>query len=398
MYISRLLVLLVALSQVSAVANAVEVVFWNGVLLEAVRTGYTPPPQASRAMAMVHAAAFDAVNSLSGEYTPYHQSYTFSPGALGEAAVAQASRDVLASLFPAQWATFDAALANRLAMLPTGPDRDAGVALGASAATGILNLRASDGSGLVVDYFPGGDVGDWRPTPPANANALAPHWPLVAPWTISSGSQFRDPVGPPPIASSEYAADLAEVRDLGSATSATRTADQTEIAQFWADGGGTATPPGHWNRIAQNVVTAEGLSLVESARTFALLNLGLADAAIVSWDNKYAFEFWRPITAIREDGTSPDPAWTPLLTTPPFPATPAGTVRSAVPPAQSWPVYLAMRRVLVRPKMAIPWLCARSPVFRRPPPKPPTAACTAGFTFALTTKTDWWQDSRWECT
>jgi len=309
----------------SAPAN--EAVHWNGVLLQAIRTAKTAPPRASRGMAMMHAAAYDAVNSLSPGYAPYLQRYPASPGASGEAAVAQASRDILALLFPTQQATFDAELAARLAALPAGPNRDAGVALGALAAAAIRDLRTSDNSDLVVPYVPGTGPGDWRPTLPANASALLPNWPLVTPWTMSSGSQFRDPFGPPALDSPQYQAALGEVRLLGDARAESlgnRTAEQSQIAQFWADGGGTATPPGHWNRIAQDVVVQQGLSLAESARAFALLNLGLADAAIVCWDNKYEYDFWRPITAIREDAVNPDPAWTPLIATPPFPAYTSG--------------------------------------------------------------------------
>ncbi|MBL9161604.1 MAG: phosphatase PAP2 family protein [Planctomycetaceae bacterium] len=314
-------------STIAAIAHADEVTYWNNVLLQSIRAENTPPPRASRAMAMVHVATFDAVNSLSRDYAPYSQTYAASPDALGEAAVAQASRDVLAALYPSQVASYDALLATRLAALPAGSQRDAGVALGSSSASNILELRASDNSALVVPYVPGSAAGDWRPTPPTNGAALLPHWPLVTPWTMTSGSQFRDPSGPPALSSPKYADALAEVRLLGDANAETlgnRTADQTQIARFWADGGGTATPPGHWNRIAQSVVAERGLSLVDSARAFALLNLGLADAAIACWDAKYEYDFWRPITAIREDVANPDPTWTPLIATPPFPTYTSG--------------------------------------------------------------------------
>jgi len=322
-----LLLLLVGLSSLANKSRADEVTYWNDILLQAIRTSSAPPPRASRGMAMMHIAAFDAVNSLANGYTPYYHSYSAAPDASGEAAVAQASYDVLVSLFPSQQSTLDTALGSRLAAIPAGPGRDAGVALGSTAAARILSLRANDNSALVTPYSPGAAPGEWRPTPPASAPALLPNWPLVTPWTMSSGAQFRDPVGPLSLDSPEYAAALTEVRLLGDINAealGNRTAEQTEIALFWADGGGTATPPGHWNLIAQNVVSDQGLSLVESARTFALLNLGLADAAIVSWDNKYAYDFWRPITAIREDGTDPDPAWTPLIGTPPFPGYTSG--------------------------------------------------------------------------
>lgn len=309
------------LFSIASAVRADEVIYWNGVLLQAIRTASTPPPRASRGMAMMHTAVFDAVNSLANRYAPFFRSYSVTRDASGEAAVAQASHDVLVELFPSQQATFDTALSARLAAIPAGPDRDAGVALGGMAAAGILNLRANDNSDLVVPHSPGSAPGEWRPTPPAYAPALLPNWPQVTPWTMADGAQFRDPVGPPSLDSPEYAAALAEVRLLGNIDAhslGNRTAEQTGIALFWADGGGTATPPGHWNLIAQDVILDQSLALVDSARTMALLNLGLADAAIVSWDNKYAFDFWRPITAIREDGAQPDPAWTPLITTPPF--------------------------------------------------------------------------------
>jgi hypothetical protein len=132
------------------------------------------------------------------------------------------------------------------------------------------------------------------------------------------------------LTSAQYAADLNEVKSLGAMNSTTRTADQTNIARFWADGANTSTPPGHWNRIAQTVGTAQGNTLSENARMFALLNLAEADAAIVSWDNKFQTDFWRPITAIRladqdgNAGTDPDPNWVPLITTPPFPTYTSG--------------------------------------------------------------------------
>jgi hypothetical protein len=147
---------------------------------------------------------------------------------------------------------------------------------------------------------------------------------------MPNGSQFRHPVGPPALNTAEYAAALNEVKSLGATNSTTRTPEQTNIARFWADGAGTSTPPGHWNRIAQSVAAAQGNTLSENARMFALLNLAEADAAVVSWDNKYQTNYWRPVTAIQladQDGnaaTDPDPNWTPLIATPPFPTYTSG--------------------------------------------------------------------------
>ena len=143
---------------------------------------------------------------------------------------------------------------------------------------------------------------------------------------MKSNQQFTHQPPPPNLKSANYAKEFNEVKSLGSATSTTRTADQTNIAYFWADGSGTETPPGHWNSIAQTVAQSQGNDLAENARLFALLNLAEADAAIAAWNMKLKYDFWRPITGIREadtDGnpkTTADPTWTPLITTPPFPS------------------------------------------------------------------------------
>ncbi len=315
---------------VAGMASADEVLHWNNVLLEAVRTTSTPPPKASRAMAMVHTAIYDAVNCIDQD----HQAYQYNVPAAGdtsrEAAVAQAAHRVLSNLYPTQQSVFDAALAASLQAIPDGPGKLAGIGVGEAAANSILAARANDHSSDVVPYTPAGDPGRWEPTPTAFANPLLPNWPTVTPWTLNSGSQFRDPVGPPSLNSQEYTDAFNEVKEIGASDSAVRTAEQTEIAKFWADGSGTSTPPGHWNRIAQDVATAQGNTLSENARMFALLNMGLADAAIVCWDNKYYYDAWRPVTAIREadtdgnEATEPDATWTPLIATPPFPTYTSG--------------------------------------------------------------------------
>jgi len=322
------LVILLTLSARPAAADVV--IDWNKVLLDAIRTGNVNPPRASRAMAMTHAAIFDAVNTIDRTHQPYHVQLSVSPGGSREAAAAQAAHDVLVNLFPAQQVTFDTALTASLSAIPDGTPKVGGRAIGEQVAAQYITLRANDGSGTVTPYTPGTLPGQWIPTPPANAAALLPNWPTVTPWCMTSGSQFRHAVGPPALSSAQYAADLNEVKSLGAAGSTMRTAEQTNIALFWADGANTSTPPGHWNRIAQSVAAVQGNTLSENARMFALLNLAEADAAVVSWDNKYQTNFWRPITAIRladQDGnaaTDPDPNWTPLIATPPFPTYTSG--------------------------------------------------------------------------
>ena len=204
------------------------------------------------------------------------------------------------------------------------------MALGRSVADQILALRQNDGSGVVLPPYLGGtDPGQWRPTPSANLPGLLPGLADVTPFAMTSNDQFR-PAAPPALDSAAYTAAFNEAKELGSATSAMRTADQADIARFWANGAGTATATGHLNLLAQIVAEQQGNTLEENARLFAALNIAMADAVISCWDAKYEFSFWRPVTGIREaanDGnpdTAADAGWTPLLVTPNFPAYTSG--------------------------------------------------------------------------
>jgi hypothetical protein len=252
------------------------------------------------------------------------------PGADATAAASAAAHDVLTSLFPTLQASFDTALTYSLAGVADGAAETEGVQLGEEVAAQVLAARANDGSTATVNYVPGTLPGQWQPTPPAFAAAAFPQWANLAPFAMTSSSQFRPEDGPPALTSDEYAQAYNQVKELGSATSTTRTADQTQLAQFWADGAGTFTPPGHWNQIAEEAALAQGNSLAENARLFAVLNFALGDAAITSWSAKYRDNFWRPVTAIRagdtdgNNGTVADVGWTPLLVTPPFPSTTSG--------------------------------------------------------------------------
>jgi hypothetical protein len=303
-----------------------EIIDWNNVLLAAIRSNSIAPNPQTRAIAAMNAAMYDAVNSIARTHFPYLVDMTAAPGTSREAAAAQAAHRVLSGLVPASQASYDAALAASLSNVPDGPGKTAGIALGNTVGATILVLRANDGASASAPYTPGSAPGEWRPTPPANAPAAAPHWANVTPWAMTSPSQFRDPDGPPALNSAEYTAAFDQVKEIGSATSSTRTADQSNIAQFWAGPAGTSGPPGHWNRIAQTVAQAQGNTLEENARMFALLGLAQADALISSWDNKYHFEHWRPVTAVREattDGnpaTDSDPNWISFITTPNHPS------------------------------------------------------------------------------
>lgn len=297
---------------------------WNATLLKAVQADKTAPPLAARNMAMVHAAIYDAVNGITRTHSVYHTDVTAPAGTSEEAAAAEAAYHILVSLYPQQKTTFDTALETSLAAIADGTAENDGVALGQQVADQILAWRSNDGDNTSRPYTPGIAPGEWQPTAPTYQSALLPQWPGLACFAMDNGGQFR-PDGSPALDSASYTADFNQVKELGRSDSTTRTPEQTEIAKFWADDAGTYTPPGHWNQIAEKVALQQGNSLEENARLFALLNITLADASIAAWDAKYAYNSWRPITAIQQadkDGnplTTADPTWAPLLTTPPFP-------------------------------------------------------------------------------
>ncbi len=305
------------------------VLAWNEATLLAIKTENTPPPQATRNLAMVHGAVYDAINSILRTHTPYLVRESPPNVASPEAAAAVAGHRVLISLYPRQASLFTGVLNRTLQGIPAGPARDNGVAWGQQVAERMLAWRSRDGADRQVVYTPGNRVGDWQPTPPKYQAPLVPQWTQLTCFCMSSSFQFR-PQGPPPLTSVEYARSLNQVKALGGIHSTQRTPEQTQIAWFWIGGEGSVTPPGQWNRIAQIVARAQGNTLEQNARLFALLNLALADAAISCWDCKYHFGFWRPIHAIwyaDRDGnpdTHPDLTWTPLLPTPPFPSYTSG--------------------------------------------------------------------------
>ncbi len=308
-------------STASSQPNAVIV--WNQATLNAIQTDGTDPLMASRALAMVQAAVYDAVNNVAG--TPAYYVTIKSPSdASLDAAVDTAAHDVLVYLYPAQQATFDALLASQLALLPAGQGTTDGETVGQAVGNAIIAMRANDGATNYVDFEPGTAPGDWQPTAPAYAPALDPQGANMTPWAMTSPSQF-DPAGPPALTSQQWADAVNQVESLGAVNSTTRTAAQTTLAQFWNDGVGTDTPSGHWNAIAQTVAVQEGDSLADDARLFAELDVSMADAGIATWNTKYLYDTWRPITVIQDGGdgvnsaVTADPTWTPLLVTPNFP-------------------------------------------------------------------------------
>jgi hypothetical protein len=306
-------------SEQSAGAQALAV--WNVITLRTTAAGPFSPPRETRALAMVSAAVFDAVSSITGRYEPYAVRVAVEPRASADAAVGAAAHDVLVWLYPEQRAELDATLDSALTRIPSARAREAGVKAGRMVAAAVLAMRANDRAGDQAIHTPGTEPGAWVPTPPVFAAALEAGWGNVVPFLMDSSSQFRP--GPPPRVESErYERDYAEIVNVGGANSVTRTAVQTEVARFWV-----STAPQLWNQVVRQLTLARGLDVGTAARAYLIVNLAGADAMIAAWDAKYAYGQWRPITAIRSargGGLTTDSAWTPAITTPPFPDYPAG--------------------------------------------------------------------------
>jgi PAP2 superfamily len=297
------------------------VVEWNAIAIStALAVGQGPVPQ-TRSMAIVAVAVNDAVNAVTKQYPTYAATPTPPTGASADAAAIGAAHEALLLLYPGQASSLDDAVIASLSAHGLSVS-DPGVGFGAAVAQAVFASRLSDGS--TVAQFPytapgSGNPGVWVPTPPANLPALLPGWGFLQTWVLRSGSQFRPDAGPS-LTSEEYARDFNEVKALGSLTSATRTAEQTNIARFWLTSAAVI-----WDAALRQVATARDLDTATAAHALALVNLAGADAAIACWDAKYAVNFWRPITAIRNadlDGnpnTAADPAWASLVPTPNFP-------------------------------------------------------------------------------
>jgi hypothetical protein len=333
-------VVVVAVGALSASARAQPagnaVTDWNAIASTSIMsTAGQPPHVAPLSLAMVQGAVYDAVNAIDGGYEPYLVAPAAEPSDSKEAAVATAAFRVLVGLFPTQQATLQPLYEASLAGVPAGAAKAGGIAVGEAAAAAMLAARANDGRGGPFSFVFGTDPGEWRPTPPNFGLDPAPWVGNVRPFLVPNVEMLRSE-GPNPLTSFAYAKDLNEVKKVGSLTSTKRTADQTAASIFWQDSG-----PAIWNRVFRALATSRGLDIVESARLYAMTNLAAADGSIGCWNDKYYWNFWRPITAIREaatDGnpnTVADPAWLPLfnptvpvsgppLVTPGFPDHPSG--------------------------------------------------------------------------
>ena len=305
-------------------SSAAVVLKWNRLLQDTL----VPPgnPLTPRSYAMMHIAMFDAINAFEREFTPYRVHVQFNAGGSPEAAAAQAAHDVLVALNPSAAGTYDTALAEDLGGGPSGFIRH-GAEIGAFVAKEILAWRQNDG--WIVPQFPPYAEptlpGRWQPTPPAGAAATFTHLQQATPMAALSATQFLPPP-PPSLTSPRYAADVNEVQLLGKTDSTERTAEQTTIARLWSGVGTTTGFFAVWNNVAGDVVEARNLSLVEAARLFVLVNVSIHDALQTTQASKFVYGVWRPVTAIRgadtdlNTATNPDPAWTSLITTPPYPS------------------------------------------------------------------------------
>ncbi len=309
-------------------ARADAVTDWNKNTIDEIRKLGLGPNPATRTLAIAHIAAYEAVNSVTKSHEPYHAALTPTLPVSQPVAVASAVYWALVLQFPNEKPTLDTLLAQSLADVPDGEAKQHGLDLGKTAAVDIFTLRIGDGASATATYPGSTDPGKWRPTPRADLStplaALEPFWRSVKPFALTSPDQVR-PAPPPEITSAEFATAYLETKSLGKSNSATRTAEQTQIANFWKQ-------PTHvpFNAIARSVSKAKDFSLEENARLFALLNITLADTRIAVWDAKYQYGFWRPITAINTDAdygnaeAVPDASWLPLLETPNHPEYPSG--------------------------------------------------------------------------
>jgi hypothetical protein len=278
------------------------VIDWNQVLLSIVNTPGAQPAnvQPTRNFAILHAAIYDAVNAIDRTHEPYLISVRVPRGASETAAADAAAHTALVGLYPAQQSSLDIDYAAELAKVPDGPAKDKGVRLGQQIAGDLLAIRAIDGSSVIPPPFVAGtNPGDYRPTPPNLPAPVFTTWGQVTPFVLDSGNQFR-PAPPPALTSNAYAAAINEVESLGSATSTTRTAEQTQIGQFW-------NPPiqNFWNQIAETVALSHHSDLPTTARLFAALNLSFADSAIAFYDAKYTYQLWRPVSAASIPASTP---------------------------------------------------------------------------------------------
>ncbi len=299
----------------------------------------TEAPVIARDLAILQTSMFNAAESLRSGYNTYGFGSYSAPGSgpLGaslEAAMATAANTVMQSLYSGSGAAFTSLYDTQLGGIADGQAKTDGIAWGATIANDLLSWRSADGAAAAgsTPYSPVGTIGYWQQT--SAASPLLPGWGNVGTFTITSKTAYTTTLPGASLVdylqTGQYAADFNQVKDLGSAFSGTRTSDQTNQAYFWAAGDGTVKMTGMWNQIAQSVSASAGLTVTDTARLLAAVNVAMADACIAAWANAYDVQFWRPETAIANGGvgffdidgnpsTVGDDFWLPLINSPSYP-------------------------------------------------------------------------------
>jgi hypothetical protein len=350
LFIRTVVIAMVCLSNtLSRPATADPVIDWNRIAKNAV---VDREPKSSVTglviLAYMHGAIYDAVNAIDRQHVPYawHPA-TLDSSASKEAAVTSAAYNVLIHALPSQSAYLNEVYTGSLKDIPDGDAKKRGIALGEEAAKVMLALRKADGFEASIPYTPSSGSGVWQPTPPGLLPAIAPWAARLRPFTLTSPWQFRAD-GPTSLNSVQWVKDYHESKIYGAAEGSRRTPAQTELGRFW-----TEHSLAQYSRIWRDLATAQGLSLAENARFFAMLSIGAVDAIIAVFDSKYHYNFWRPVTAIRAgetDGnpkTEPDRHWSSAQITPNHPEYPAGHPASAGVFAQIIEAFFGTRRVRI---------------------------------------------------
>ena len=311
--------LVVAISLLAwSAARADAVCEWNTKAGDIVVSAKMGPPPANRAMAITNTAVYEAVNAITKRYPAGALKLEAAPGASVDAAIAAASRTALAKLLPSQQTAIENAYQAALSKIADGPAKTSGVAVGEQAAAAVFAIRVDDGASAGETYRPQTAPGVYV----ATVIPAVPHWPQRKPWLMTSPSQFR-PVPPPALTTALWARDYNEVKTLGGKSNSRRTAEQTQIAVFWE-----ATLPPIYNGIALSIADIPGRDVTQNARFLAATWQAADDALLAVFDAKYHYNFWRPVTAIRNgdldgnDVTERDASWTPFIETPMHPEYP----------------------------------------------------------------------------
>jgi hypothetical protein len=305
-------------------ARADVVMDWNGRAEEVVTEKRLPPPVQARALALMHVSMFEAINAIERRYRPYRLELIADRITSREGAAATAAHAVLVALFPDQKPALDAQLAQDMAAVAEGPAKERAIILGRKAAADLLALHADEGAG-VDDYRPFTQAGVYVPTQPVAGYVVR----TFKPWVMTDAAQFR-PAPPPALTSETWTRDVNEIREFGALKSSVRSEEQTTVGKFWFLTGART-----YNPIVRQVVMARKLNLLDCARVYALTSMAVADAFIAVFDAKYHYNFWRPVTAIRNadlsqnPATSRDAAWQPLGETPMHPEYPCAHCISA---------------------------------------------------------------------